>query len=170
MTEDEWDVLSNRIDNVFAGEWDDDRIEAFWPFLRHYSVDEVYVAVVAMARDGQRFAPTLADFLSYLEPPNGAPPFHEAWGIVSRALRRSLAHPTTVHELLEGEHPTVVGWVRAYGAQRLLLEPSNDPDHGGAVMYRLAQSYREHAEHSRARERPRLAGGLPELEERTDGH
>lgn len=153
MTEDEWDVISRQIDNVFAGEWDDDRIEAFWPYLRPYSADEVAVAVLAMARDGQRFAPTLADFLAYLEP-DSVPTFLEAWRIVTDVLRRSRGHPTVVLQLVEGEHPVVGSWIRAYGAQRLLLEPINDPDHGGAVMHRLAESYREHATMSRRRELP----------------
>lgn len=161
MSNEEWEAISLHLDLCFAGEWDDDKADAYWTFMGGLDAAQVMSAIGVLALAGQKFVPSVGEILGVLDAAHGPPPFDGAWRSVSRALGRyGTGDVSRAERTLEGAHPFVLDWARGYGWERLAREPVNDPDFGGAVMHRLGASYRDHVAEARLRDR---AGrrGLP---------
>jgi hypothetical protein len=160
MTGEEWAFICHHLELCFAGDWDDDRAEAYESFLGELPAEAVSGAIAVLAESGQRFIPSVGEILGVLDKANGPPPFDRAWSLVSRALARAGAwHDRTVAEhALSSQHPAVLAWVQDYGYERLQREEVNDPQYGGAIMHRLSKSYSEHCAEYRLRERAQRRG------------
>jgi len=163
MTEDQWAAICLHLELCFAGEWDDDKADAYAEFLGRLPCEAVTAAIAVLAENGQRWIPTVGEILGVLDRASAPPPFDKAWAYIARALASWGAwHDRAVAErALQGQHPAVLDWARTYGWERLQREEINSPEHGGAIMYRLAKSYAEHCAEYRLRERAERRGLLP---------
>lgn len=159
MEADQWEAICQHLDLCFAGEFPDDKADAYATFLAGLDAIDVMGAIHVLAHGGQRFVPSVGEILGVLDEATGPPPFDRAWRALERALSRyGRGNVAYAESALVNQHPAVVGWVRSYGWRRLTREPVNDPDHGGAVMYRLGRSYRDHCSELMLRERAERRG------------
>lgn len=161
MTGEEWAEVATELEYAFKGELDEMKERVYRRHLDKRGHAAVMLALTALVERGQVFLPSVGEIVQAIEyssrPPE--PTFDEAWAVVRPALANST---TAVKTLTEGgAAEVVVAWVASYGGQRLGLEPTEDPTHGGAVMHGLQQSYEQFLE--RAHHRRVL--GLPILDE-----
>lgn len=157
MTDAEWAEVVVELEYAFKGELDEVGHAVYRRHLDGYGHGDVLRALAVLARGGQVFLPAVGEVLAALQPPE--PTFDEAWAVVRPALANST---TAVKTLTEGgAAEVVVAWVASYGGQRLGLEPTEDPTHGGAVMHGLQRSYEQFLD----RAHHRRALGLPILDE-----
>jgi hypothetical protein len=169
MTKREWAVISA----TTLGEWwdspqSDEQIAAWYEVLKPFEADAVMGAMRVLLRDSPRFAPRLGEVLRVLKP---APPaFDQAWTAILPVLRNGtvLDPDVAVARIAELAGPVVAGWVASYGLRRLALEPTADPQFGGAVLKRLADSYSQMAdtEVGRSLALTRAQRAIAELERR----
>ncbi len=131
--------------------WKDDlpdSAEAAWKLaLDDVEPAEAVATLKQVLRQGATWRPSCAEFIAALEVRGngGVLSFDEVWPVVVRGLQRG--RPGDLAPVVEyvrenaGDH--AAGWVAAYGVDRLMGEPTDDPDYGGAVVKRLRDSYRE---------------------------
>jgi len=140
VTRDEWDTLAFLIENGWKGGLADDQADAYFAFLADYDRLDVERALKRLVRTGQPFVPAAAEIVAAIEPET--PGWGEAWPVIRRAL---WAHHDDEQRGLEmvAKHLGVpaAGWCRSYGWRRLQSEQTEDPEFGGAVRHRLAESF-----------------------------
>lgn len=165
MTPDEFSAVCLLLEEAFKGEMPEARQGAYATFLMRYDGKEVMDALGRLVESGQVFTPTPGEIRAAMQ--SAAPPWELAWAQVTAALRRlGDGESAVLAELRETAGELVCGWVAMYGARRLAMEPVYDPDSGGAVLYRLRQSYADSMSTLEARRHLELRAGaaLGELE------
>jgi hypothetical protein len=187
VTAAEWGTFASVLELTFKGDElaDPEAEAAYQAQLGGLDVGLAEAAVNLLVEDGQTWMPMPGEFMAAarrLERPD-APPWSEAWPVVRRAMaRHALAltngrRPAALEALVAdvdeqlGEGPA--RWVgRTW--ERLLREPVNDPDVGGAVLKRLGDEYAEACRQAaedrraglaleRAGARASVGGGRPAL-------
>lgn len=153
-------------------------IRALWPHaqalderalrLQHRLVVDVdrevaLEAIAAHARSGAQWPPTpgqVAQFVSQAEH-GEALSWTSAYRLVCRAVRKygRNGEAEALRFLLD-RSPHVAEFAAEYGWRRLCTEPTEDPDHGGAVLQRLERAYLAHC---RQVDRDLVQGRVPQL-------
>lgn len=175
MTEEEWDAICLHLDLAFAGEWDDDKADAYATFLGALEASDVMGALHVLAQGGQKFTPSVGEIMGVIDQAHGPPPFDKAWQEVRRAISTWVVwgDRPRARALLGESHPAVLDWLDAYGWDRMRGEEVDSPEYGGAIMHRISKSYGEHVADFRLRERAERRGlpGAPvrQLEEGAGG-
>ena len=178
MTGREWATFASMLECTFEGELDELTEAAMRRHLGDLEAAHADAAVALLVEDGQVFLPKPGEMLRAarrVERPE-APPWSEAWPVIARVMLRhgqALGNGHRREALIAiaeeverdlGEGPA--RWV-VRCADRLRVEPVNDPDVGGAVVKRLGDEYREACNQAAedrkvglALERARCAGEL----------
>lgn len=159
MTRDEWTAVSLVIENCWQGEFDDDRADAYFSMLEHFTVDQVLAALRLLAEGGRPFIPTVPEITlaarTVAEPL--VPSWSEAWSMIQLSIRRCRTEEQAVEFLGKRAHRFVGAFVAAEGFDKLRYEPVEDPEFGSLRLRDLQGRWKEFCERSIERERHGLA-------------
>ena len=155
MNDAEWADFEIGLDNSFKGDLTEFKAATYRDHLGHLDVGTARAALRLLVAQGQAWLPAPGEIMAAvntLERPS-APPFAEAWPVIARSLDRLWLHYGSPEEKARrklqlvseieaqlGEGPA--RWVERT-AERLVMEPTNDPDVSGVVLHRLGLGYAE---------------------------
>lgn len=144
MTRKEWEAVCLVLAEAWPGEFTEIAETAYFVILEDFERVEVEAALKGLARQGGVFRPSASEIAGWIAGRSAPPSFDEIWPVVVRAKVRHYAdHDALIAAVQAGAGEHAAGWVSTYGPSRLLLEPHDDPDRGGAVLHRLRAHYTE---------------------------
>jgi hypothetical protein len=143
VTDKQWAKIAAYVDNWWpATDFDDVNAAAYYEVLQPFDAGEVEAAVRAQLEEGSPFAPSAAQLFVAVRDvrgPEEAPTLERVLRWVGYAASNGWNERTALH-FIETKSEIGMEWVKQYGYRELGQEQVNDPEHGGAVRYRLAKS------------------------------
>lgn len=163
MSEEQWAVLAGHVDLWWpATEFTEDHEKAYYEVLKDFDAEQVEVAIRDQLERGEDFAPSAARLLKALRPLDHGLTFEQVMQWIETAANRIGADERRTLHWLWTKHEWAMAWVQQYGWDRLRMEPFNDPDTGGAVLWRLRKSWEAFVVDQEGNERRRRAIGTTE--------
>lgn len=160
-----WRGFTHLLEHGWPGEFGDDARAAWRVLLDDVEPDEAVAALRSLLREGGTFRPSASELRGVVERmrSESVPSFDEAWRVISVTMSsgNALDDDWALERIEASAGKVAAAWCSAYGLERLRGEPVNDPDHGGAVVRRLSQSYVEMTGSVERRDRLVLRLGEP---------
>lgn len=148
LTPARWKLLAAMIDNLWpATDFTPEAEAAYFAVLAEFSAEDVQAAVKAQLEHGQPFAPSCAQILASVREVQTTPlpSFDAVFGWCQVAAQRWSDNERIALHWLMTQSEIAAGWVAEYGWKRFCHEPVGG-DHGGAVLHRMEQSWKNYAE------------------------
>ena len=174
----EWRVVIALLRGAWPGELTQSQELAYLTILNDLPERDVANAVKDLARKGQQYRPTPPEILTQLNATgtsdldDPAPPFDEAWHLITRAGATTGYDAKRAQQHLTAQCPPVATWTAQRTLTRLWREPVDCPQNGRFVRRDLQASYDQHAKVWENPERrlgltQRTANGLQQLDAAT---
>lgn len=160
MTSEEWLPIVEMIRDGFK---DDDfapaKAKTYFRFLASYDAAVVEAALHAYAQTGEKWAPSASELVALCEGfvSSPTPTWADAWDMIQRAAKRFGRDERAALEGLYGRHPYFGLFAQRHGWGRLLAEPVEHEEYGGAVVKRLADEWQALVDAQEERRRRGLA-------------
>lgn len=159
MTFPEWLPLAEMIRDGFKDEFEPERAKTYHRFLATYDAAVVEAAIHAYAQTGEKWAPSAGELVAlcegFVSPP--VPTWADCADMIRRAARRFGRDERAAVEGLYSRHPYFGLFAQRHGWERLLAEPVEHEEYGGAVVKRLSEEWQALVDAQEERRRQGLA-------------